>query len=320
MGENGAGASEMRAVVLPRFGGPEVLEMRTVPVPRPGAGEVRVKVVSTSVNPIDYKIRSGQLSFMVGQDRLPLILGRDVAGLIAEVGPDVHGWAVGDAVYARPDLDRGAYAEHVVVREGEMAAAPAGAPLADAGALPLAALTAWQGLVDAGGLQSGQRVLIHGGAGGLGHLAVQFARTLGATVFATCSKRDLVFVRGLGAERAIDYRAERFEEVASDMDVVLDLVGGETQARSWAVLKPGGVLVSPVQKPDEESARRAGVRSAGQLIVRASASDLARVARLIDSGEVKLTVSGRFALADVAAAQARLEQGGVRGKLVVTVA
>ena len=162
-------------------------------------------------------------------------------------------------------------------------------------------------------------MLIHGGAGGVGHLAVQFARAQGATVFSTCSARDLDFVRGLGAERAIDYRGERFEDIVSGIDLVFDLVGGEVEDRSWGVLKPGAILISPLGKPDEEKARKAQARPAGQLFVRSSGEDLAKVASLIDDGEVKLTISGRYPLEQVADALSALEKGGVRGKSLVTV-
>lgn len=308
----------MKAVVLRAFGGPERLELATVDTPQPGDGEMLVKVAATSVNPIDYKTRSGALRFMIGEDRLPLILGRDVAGIVEQVGPGVTGIGIGTHVYARPDLDRGSYAQYIRVKPGELAAAPRSLPLADAGAVPLAALTAWQGL-EAGGLASGQRVLVHGAAGGVGHLAVQFARVLGATVFATCSARDLAFVRDLGAERAIDYRDERFEDIVRHVDLVLDLVGGEVENRSWAVLKPGGALISPLGKPDEEKARRARARPTGQLFVRSSSDDLGRVASLIDEGRVRVTITGRYPLEKVADAQAALEKGGIRGKLLVTV-
>ena len=308
----------MKAVLLRRFGGPDALEMATVDTPQPGEGEVLVRVVSTSVNPIDNKVRKGELRFMIGEDRLPLILGRDVAGVVEATGPGVSGIEVGAAVYARPDLDRGGFAEYVRIKLGELAPAPRSLPLSDAGAVPLAALTAWQGL-KAGGFKAGRRVLIHGGAGGVGHLAVQFARAQGATVFSTCSARDLDFVRGLGAERAIDYRGERFEDIVSDIDLVFDLVGGEVEDRSWSVLKPGAILISPLGKPDEEKARKAQARPTGQLFVRSSGEDLAKVASLIDDGEVKLTISGRYPLEQVADALSALEKGGVRGKSLVTV-
>jgi NADPH:quinone reductase-like Zn-dependent oxidoreductase len=312
--------SDMKAMIVRRFGGPDVLQLETVERPTPGDREVLVRVSATSVNPIDFKTRAGGLRQIVDESKLPIILGRDVSGIVEEVGPGVSDWRVGDAIFARPGLDRGCYAEFVILKPDEIAPAPKNISLADAGAIPLAAMTAWQGLMKHGKLESGQRALIHGGAGGVGHFAVQFAKGIGATVFATCSGRDKAFVEGLGADVAIDYRAQQFERIATDIDLVLDLVGGETQRRSWAVLRSDGLLLSPVQKPDDDLARAAGVQPGRFYRVEASSSDLAEIGRLCESSAVKVVISERYALERVGEAQAALERGGVRGKLLVLVA
>ena len=311
--------AKMKAVVMHGFGGPDVLRVEEITRPEPGAGELLVRVVATSVNPIDYKARTGSIPEMFGEDQLPLVLGRDVSGRVEQVGKDVMDWKVGDAVFANTGLDRGSYAEFIVLKPEEAAAAPRTLPLADAGAIPLGALTSWQGRMRHGKLTRGQRVLIHAGAGGVGHCAVQFARVAGATVFATASGKDKAFLTELGADTAIDYQAERFEDVATDIDLVLDLVGGETQERSWSVLKPGGTIMSSVQQPDEGRARVVGALPGKWYIAEPSREDLTEIAALIDAAKVRLTISSRFTLDQIAEAQATLEKGGVRGKLLVTV-
>ena len=198
-------------------------------------------------------------------------------------------------------------------------AAPTSIDLVHAGAVPLAALTAWQGLFDHGELKAGQRVLIHGGAGGVGHFAVQFAKARGATVVTTAGPDDIEFVRELGADTVIDYKNERFEYVTRDFDLVLDLIGGETQDRSWAVLREGGILVSTLADPDQEQAKARKVRAAPRWMTQPIAAQLGEVAQLIDAGRVKVTVTAIYPLDQVRAAQQRLEQGHLRGKIVLTV-
>ena len=306
-----------RAVVLDRFGGPDAMRVGAVPIPVPRDDEVLVRVAAASVNPVDGKIRDGGYPLVTAAD-LPRVLGRDLAGTIEAVGTRAHYMlARGEAVFAYVGLDRGAQADYVVVKAVELCAAPRTLDLVHAAALPLAAMTAWQGLFDHGGLRAGQRVLVHGGAGGVGHLAVQFARNRGATVYATCSADDRAFVEGLGAERAIDYRAERFEEELGDLDLVLDLLGGDTQARSWGTLRPGGMLVSTLD-PDEAAAAAHGVRTVPRWHAEPNARQLGEVADLVDAGRVRVEVADTFPLADAAAAYARLAEGGVRGKLVLT--
>jgi NADPH:quinone reductase-like Zn-dependent oxidoreductase len=306
----------MKAVRIHEFGGPEVLRVEDQPRPEPAPGEVLVRVEAASVNPVDYKMRNGGY---VPQSALPLTLGRDVAGVVESAPDEASGFKAGDAVYAMLARDRGGYVEYVAVKAADCALKPERLDFIQAAAVPLAALTAWQGLFDHGCLNSGQRVLIHGASGGVGHFAVQFAKARGATVFATCSQDDAAFVRGLGADEVIDYHAERFEDRARDIDLVYDLVGGETQDRSWAVLKDGGVMVSTLNEPDKakEQAKHAhGVHYMAQ----PNGGQLAEIAKLIDDGKVTPTVAAVFPLAEAAKAERKLEDGHVRGKIVLEVA
>lgn len=308
----------MKAIRIHAFGGPEVLKLEDVPIPQPGDDEVLVRIAAASVNPIDYKIRDGKVP-SVTRANLPALLGRDFSGTVESVGANVRGVSKGDAVIAMLGHDdRGAYAQFVLSRISEFAAAPKTLDHVHAAAIPLAALTAWQGLFDQGKLTDGQKVLIQGGAGGVGHMAVQLAKAKGAWVAATCSGRDVGFVRDLGADVVIDYRTERFEDKVSELDLVFDLIGGETQARSFGVLKRGGALVSTLQKPDPAKAKAQDLRVASYQ-ADASAAQLAEVARLIDGGKVRAFVSRTFKLEDAGEAQAYLETEHVQGKVVLTV-
>ncbi|MFC3227305.1 NADP-dependent oxidoreductase [Marinibaculum pumilum] len=305
----------MKALRIHRFGGPEVAALEDLPVPEPGPGQLLVRMRAASVNPVDYKTRAGRFP-VIGAADLPLTLGRDLSGTVMSVGAQVDGFREGQEVYAMVGTDRGALAEYVLVAAEEAAPKPVSLNHAQAAAVPLAALTAWQGLFDLGGLRQGQQVLIHGGAGGVGHFAVQFARDAGARVLATVSAADMDFVRKIGADIAIDYRKERFEDVAHDMDLVFDLVAGEVQDRSWHVLRRGGRLVSTLGLPPEEKADFHGVRAIGFLAT-PSGRQLAEIGRLIDEGRVQPEVVARFPLDDAPEAERRHEQDHVRGKLVV---
>ena len=310
--------SSMKAVRIHNFGGLDTLSHDIMNVPRPTADEILVRLKATSVNPVDYKMREGKFP-PVKKDNLPYILGRDVAGQVEAIGSDVTLAKVGDAIYAMPGFDRGTYAEYIVLKEEEFGAAPSRITLADAAAVPLAALTAWQGLFEHGKLEKGQRVLIHGGSGGVGHFAVQFAKAEGATVFATGSSDARNFLVGLGADRAIDYKAERFEEIANDIDLVLDLIGGETQERSWSILRRGGMIISSVEEPDAAKAHAAGALPGKRYTAHPSREDLTEIAALIDTDVVKVVIARCFDLDHVNEAQATLEKGGVQGKLLVTI-
>jgi NADPH:quinone reductase-like Zn-dependent oxidoreductase len=307
-----------RAVRISWFGGPDVLMVDPVSIPQPQDDEVLVRVAAASVNPVDYKIRSGKYP-LVKEDDLPVVLGRDLAGTIEAVGTRAHYMlSKGEPVFAFIGFDRGSQSDYVVVKAVELVAAPKSIDLVHAAAIPLAAMTAWQGLFDHGELQPGQRVLIHGGAGGVGHMAVQLAKAKGATVFATCGPDDLDFVRSLGADRAVDYKGERFEDVATGIDLVLDLVAGETQDRSWAVLKPGGKLVCTLSEPDAAQAAEHGARFAPRWWAQPNAVQLGEVAAMVDDGRLRVEIARTFPLEEAAAAHALLEAGGVRGKVVLT--
>ena len=319
-------AATMKAMMLPQFGGGDQFRSEEIERPSPGPGEVLIRIAGTSVNPVDAKARAGELLPLFPAERLPLLLGFDASGRIEEVGAGVTGWQPGDAVYGFPGADpgttmtfrRGTFAEYVCLRTDEIAAAPHSLPLADAGAVPLAAMTAWHGLMTQGEMQQGTRVQIQGGSGGVGHFAGQFAHRLGATVYATASGKNTEFLGELGADVAIDYSTDQLKELAGQMDLVFDLAGGKTEESSWAALKPDGMLVLAAGQPNPALARSPGQRSRFAL-AQSTPDDLGRLARMLDDQQVRLTLSGRFALEQVGEAQSQLERGGSRGKLLVTV-
>jgi NADPH:quinone reductase-like Zn-dependent oxidoreductase len=305
----------MKAIRIHHFGGLEALELEDVPVPEPGENEVRLKMTAASLNPVDYKILHGRYP-PIPAERLPLTSGRDVCGVVDACGPAPSPPAAGDELYAFIGEDRGSHAEYVIVKAGEYAAKPRQVDAAMAGAVPLAVLTAWQGLFVHGGLRPGQRVLIHGGAGGVGHFAIQLAKSVEAQVFTTVSAEDLDFVTGLGADQAIDYRSQRFEELVGDLDLVFDLVAGPTQDRSWQVLKEGGALISTLSEPSPQQAAARNIRSA-RYTARPDAGQLAEIARLIDAGKLRPVIDRCFALTDVRSACHHLEHDHLRGKVVL---
>ncbi|MEU3365421.1 NADP-dependent oxidoreductase [Streptomyces pseudogriseolus] len=313
----------MRAVTISEFGGPEVLTPEDVARPEPLPTEVLVRVHAAGVNPVDWKTRVGQ--GMAGLQTFPLILGWDVSGVVEQVGFGVTTLRPGDEVYGMPWFPRagGAYAEYVTAPARQWARKPATVDHVHAAALPLAALTAWQILVDTAHVQAGQRVLVTAAAGGVGHLAVQFARHLGAHVIATASAARHPWLKDLGADETIDYTTTPFEEAASGVDVVVDLVGDEhdrTSTRALKTLSPGGLLIavpSGVSPALAAAAEEAGVRATG-FLVEPDGPALARIADLIDAGEVSVEVEKTFPLAEAAAAHAHGEAGHTRGKLVLT--
>ena len=306
----------MHAVLIRRFGGPEVVELAEIAVPEPRAGEVLVKVEAASLNPVDWKIRSGRYP-LVKDDKLPYVLGRDFSGIVEHT--DDAALPAGTLVHGLLGIERGSFAQYVVARADELARVPGAIDRIAAAAVPLAGLTAWQGLFDHGGLRAGQRVLIHAGAGGVGHFAVQFAKARGATVVTTVSTGDAEFARSLGADEVIDYRKERFESRLSGIDLVFDLVGGETQERSWAVLRKGGTLVSTVQEPAQDKAAAIDVRAL-RYTATSDAGQLREIDALIQSGKVRPLVARTFAYGDAEAALRGLEQGHGAGKLVLDMA
>jgi NADPH:quinone reductase-like Zn-dependent oxidoreductase len=304
----------MKAIYLGAHGGPEALVFGEAQQPRPGEGEVLVRVHAAGV------IQT-ELSWVptwttrAGKPRpLPVIPGHEFSGEVAALGAGVRDAGVGDLVYGLNDWYRdGASAEYCVARVADIAGKPAGIDHVHAAATPISALTAWQGLVERAGLAEGQRVLIHGAAGGVGTLAVQLARWRGGRVVATASAANLDFVRSLGAEEVIDYRADRFEELVRHVDVVFDTVGGETLERSWSVLKPGGRLVTVAASEEQTTDER--IRAA-YFIVEPSRTQLDEIARLIEGGALRPVVGAVFPLAE---ARQAYQHKPVRGKVVLRV-
>ena len=309
----------MKAVRIHNYGGPEVLKFEDVPRPQPATGDVLIRVHAAAVNPVDWKIREGHLKDHITYS-LPFIPGWDVSGVVAAAGPGVTKFETGDEVFSRPDIARnGAYAEYIVVRETEVASKPKSLDHLHSAAIPLAALTAWQALFDTGGLGAGQKILIHGASGGVGSFAAQLAKWKGAYVIGTASRRNQSFLRQSGVDEPIDYEKTRFEEIVHDADIVFDTIGGDTQRRSWQVLKRGGILVSIVSPPPQEEAAKHGVR-AGYLFMHPDSDELAEIARLVDAGMVKPWVETVLPLAEARRAQKLSEGGHTRGKIVLTVA
>ena len=308
----------MNAVYIHKFGSPDVLTVENVSMPEPAEDEIVIKVEAASVNPVDYKIRSGKYP-SVREDQLPKVLGRDVAGIVQAVGAGVSKFRAGDAVYAMLGRESGGYAEFAVAKEDEAAPMPSKLDFVDAAAVPLAALTAWQGLFDEGDLKSGQRVLIHGGAGGVGHFAVQFAKAKGAWVATTVSSEDIEFARDLGADQVIDYKTQKFENELEPVDLVYDLIAGETQDRSWKVVKDGGAIISTLKEPDQAKAKEHNVRVA-HYMAEPNADELEEITRLIDAGKVKPVVEATFPLAQAAKAHEHMEHDHIQGKVVLKVA
>jgi len=308
----------MKAVRIHAYGGPEVLTYENAPRPRTDTGEVLVRVHAAAVNPVDWKIREGYLAAML-HHRLPLILGWDVSGTVAAVGPGVTRFRVGDEVFSRPDLARnGTYAEYVAIRATEVAPKPPGLDHRHASALPLAGLTAWKSLIEAGGLAAGQRVLIHGAAGGVGSFAVQLAKWRGAEVVATASERNHGYLRQLGADTVIDYRTTPFEKTAGKVDMVFDTIGGDTQQRSWQLLKRGGILVSIISPPAKELAAAHGVRQAF-VFIQPDAEVLERLGGLAEAGILRVYVEEVLPLGEARRAQELSQAGHARGKIVLQV-
>lgn len=317
-----ATAASMRHVVYEQFGEPDVLQVVSSPVPEPGDGQVLIRVHGAGLNPIDWKTRKG-LGFAARQieGSLPWTPGYDVAGEVVEVGSGVTTFVPGDRVMGMVGfpVDGGGYSEFALASADELAIVPEELDLVQAGGVPLAALTAWQGLFETGSLESGQKILIHAGAGGVGHFAVQFALERGAHVIATASARNRDFLAELGVHEVIDYHESDFVDECYGLDMVLDLMGGEIGKRSLHTLGEQGVLVTiPTVTADDiiSEAERMGLRAHG-MTVRPDVFHLEEIAELIEDGDVRVHVDQQFALDDVRSAHETLEGGHVRGKLVL---
>lgn len=329
----------MKAFVLDAYESP--LRLADVPEPVLGGHDVLVRVEAAGLNVLDEKIRAGEFKQILPY-RLPQVLGHDVAGTVLQVGTAVRGFSVGDEVYARPGTDHiGTFAERVAVPETDLALRPRSITAVEAASLPLVALTAWQALVEKGDLKPGQKVLIHAGSGGVGSIAVQLAKHLGAHVATTAGGSNADFVRELGADTVIDHRTQDFEELLSGYDLVLDSLGGETLTKSLRVLRPGGKVIGITGPPDPAFAREAGLNPVLRLAVtglsakvrrqarklgvsyeflfmHASGEQLRQITRLVDDGVLRPVVGRTYPFDETARAVESLPRGGVRGKSVLT--
>lgn len=306
---------KIRKVRIHRFGGPEVLSVDAVEQSMPDALQVLVSVKAASINPVDLKIRNGQYP-AVKEDRLPYTLGRDVSGIVEKCGAQATQFKIGDEVLGIVGIAGGGYAEKVVLDQPVLARKPSMIDHAHAAAIPLAGSTAWQGLFRYGQLKGGQSVMIHGGSGGVGHFAIQLAKAKGAHVLTTVSTNHVDFARSIGADVVIDYKTQRFEERARDLDMVFDLIDGETRERSWQLLKRGGVLVSTLTEPSQEKAIQHGVRAL-RYTVEADGGELAKIAALVASGKVNPHVQKAFRLEQAAQAMGEIAHDDTVGKIVL---
>ena len=308
----------MKAIVIHQYGGPEALKYEDAPRPEPKDNQVLVKVIAAAVNPVDAMIRSGKYAKVFGT-QLPWIPGYDVAGMVEKVGSSVKKFKAGDSVYAFISIPNGGgYAEYALAKENQAALKPATLSFAEAAGVPSVALTAWQSLVDKANVQPGQTVLIQGASGGVGMFAIPIAKIRGAKVFATASTGNQDFLKQLGADVAIDYKTQKFEDIAKDVDVVVDGVGGETLKRSYPIVKKGGILVGLVGRVDEAELDKYGIRGVS-LEAEYNGDQLAEIGKLIDAKKIKVVVSETFPLADAAKALAKANTGHARGKIVLKV-
>jgi NADPH:quinone reductase-like Zn-dependent oxidoreductase len=307
----------MKAIVVREYGGPEVMKYEDVPRPEPKENEVLVRVIAAGVNPIDAIIREGKNAKEFGST-LPLVPGYDIAGVVEKTGATVTRVKTGDAVYGYV-LAGGGYAEYAVASEQELSPKPKSLSFVAAAAVPLAALTAWQALLDAAKLETGQTVLIHGGSGGVGTMAIQIAKARGARVIATASTANQDLLKELGADVAVDYTKVKFEEVAKDVDVVLDSVGKDTLARSYGVVKKGGFIATLVSRLDQAELNKHGIRGAS-ISVKPDAVELAEITKLIEARKIKPVVTRMISLPDALAAQQQITTHHTRGKIVLKVA
>ncbi|MGJ0389230.1 NADP-dependent oxidoreductase [Microbacterium sp. CGR1] len=329
----------MRAFVLTKYKRP--LELRETAEPEIGDRDVLIRVEAVGLNQLDEKIRRGEFAQILPYS-LPVVLGNDVAGTVIRVGGLVESFRPGDRVFARPDERRmGAFAERIAIAESDVALAPTRITAAEAASLPLVALTAWQALVERGRVEPGQKVLIHAGAGGVGSIAIQLAKHLGATVATTASAANADFVRRLGADVVVDYRSEDFEEVLPDYDLVLDSLGGANLEKSLRVLKPGGLAIGISGPPDPAFAKRKKLNPVVRLAIaalsrkirrqakrlgvtyeflfmRADGQQLNSIATLVDDGVITPVVSKSYPFEQIPDALLDLVAGGGRGKIVAT--
>ena len=312
-----AAQSSMKAIVVHQNGGPEVLTYEDAPRPQPKDDEILIRVVAAAVNPVDVAIREGRFG---GGGGFPFIPGMDVAGIVEQAGGEVTRFKKGDAVYAYLSFEeQGGYADFVVTKENHAAFKPKSIDFEHAAAVPLAATTAWQALVDKAGLKADQTVLIHGGSGGVGTFAVQIAKARRAKVIATAAAANQDLLKELGVDQPIDYTTTRFEDVVKDVDVVLNAVRGDSLARSYGVVKKGGIIVSITAPPDLAELEKRGIRGTS-FSAHPDAKILEDLAKLIDSKRITPIVSAMIPLAEVAKAHEQIALQHTRGKIVLKVA
>jgi NADPH:quinone reductase-like Zn-dependent oxidoreductase len=307
----------MKAIVAHQYGGPEMLKLEDAPVPVPKENEILVQVIGSGVNPADPLILNGKFAKEFGT-HLPLVLGYDMAGVVVKAGAKVTKLKVGDPVYAYL-LWGGGWAEYCISNEGESAIKPKSLSFTDAAVVPLAALTAWQALIDVGKIQSGQTVLIHGGSGGVGSFAIQIAKARGARVIATASTANQDLLKQLGADISIDYTKQKFEEVAKDVDLVIDPVGRDTLARSYAMVKKGGIIITLISRCDPAELAKHGIRGES-LASHPDANELAEITKLIEDKKLRPIVTQVLPLTDAAKATEQAETHHTRGKIALKIA
>jgi NADPH:quinone reductase-like Zn-dependent oxidoreductase len=311
--------STMKAVVVHEYGGPEVLKLEEIPRPEPKENEILVRVIAAGVNPVDDASRSEKYAKFFGIT-LPFIPGYDVAGVVERIGAKITRFKTGDSVYAYLNLkDGGGYAEYAAATEVEAAPKPKSISFVEAAGVPVVALTAWQALINTAMLSARQTVLIHGGSGGVGSFAIQIAKARGAKVIATASTANQDLLKQLGADVAIDYTKQKFEDVAKDVDVVLDSVGKDALARSYGVVKKGGFIVTLVARIDQAELDKHSIRGAS-LGVEPNSNELAEIGKLIDEKKIKVIVSQTFPLSEAIKAQQQVATGHTRGKIVLKIA
>ncbi len=309
----------MKAAVLHEHGGAEVLKYEDTPRPEPKDDEVLVRVIAAGVNPIDAYVRKG-MRLKSGSDNGPMIIGYDIAGVVEKAGAGIKAFKTGDAVYAYlPVMRGGGYAEFALAKEDELSLKPKNIDFEKAAAVPLAATTAWQALIDTAKLERGQTVLIHGGSGGVGCFAIQIAKARGAIVIATASTANQDLLQQLGVDQAIDYTTTKFEEVVKDVDVVFNCVRGDTLRPSYGVVKKGGIIVSITDEPDAAECARHGIRGS-RLIAHSDAKVLEELTALIEAKKITPIVSQTFPLTEVAKAHQQIETAHTRGKIVLKIA
>ncbi|PLX67709.1 MAG: NADP-dependent oxidoreductase [Denitrovibrio sp.] len=315
----------MKAVMINEFGEPEIMKVVDVDQPKPQSDEVLIKVSGAGVNPIDAKTRKG-LGFVAQaiKDSMPWVPGYDVAGVVEEIGSGVTEFKVGDRVFGRLNFmtPTGAYTEYTAAKTADIALAPENLDLLYCAALPVAAMTAWQGLFDVGNVKEGDRVLIHAGAGGVGHMAVQFAKMKGAYVICTASERNRSFLMEMGADEVVDYKANDFTKVIEPVDFILDNMGFEVGERSVDILKSDGLMVT-VPTITAERVQKAGEaqnKAVKGIKVQTSKENLAQIADMIDKGLVRVFVSKVYSLAEAVQAHRDIESGSTRGKIVLSIA